>query len=378
MHISELAQHHVENPREIIQPGDPVRVKILEIDSERRRLSLSIKRVEGQVLPVRPIVPPPEDQAGDLDDVPELGLSEDVFAGADEVAAPDAPSAVDERGARGATLASGSRGRRARGRCGGGRPGGSRGRGRSRPEDEAPAAAPEDEAPAADSRRRGRPGREPPRTQLRLRPVSRPRTSRPERPDLPFIGLTGRDRRREVEALAALERLGAATLSTDAVVHELYEVAGGGRRGARSASATMSPPAGSSTAPPWPGWRSPRRRTGRGWRGCCGRASARGWSPGARGSPSATRARGRPSSRCRCCSSPGWSGRSTRRSRSSPRRRCGPSGPAPAATRRSTSARARQLSQDEKAQRATYAVDNDGTVGELEAKLSSVLGKLSG
>ncbi len=62
VHISELAQHHVENPREIIQPGDPVRVKILEIDSERRRLSLSIKRVEGQVLPVRPIVAPTEDE----------------------------------------------------------------------------------------------------------------------------------------------------------------------------------------------------------------------------------------------------------------------------------------------------------------------------
>jgi small subunit ribosomal protein S1 len=78
VHISELAQHHVENPREIIQPGDPVRVKILEIDSERRRLSLSIKRVEGQVLPVRPIVPPASGES-DLDDVPELGLSEDVF-----------------------------------------------------------------------------------------------------------------------------------------------------------------------------------------------------------------------------------------------------------------------------------------------------------
>ena len=64
VHISELAQHHVENPREIIQPGDPVRVKILEIDSERRRLSLSIKRVEGQVLPVRPIVPPAERRHG--------------------------------------------------------------------------------------------------------------------------------------------------------------------------------------------------------------------------------------------------------------------------------------------------------------------------
>src|SRR5918995_1360871 len=75
VHISELAQQHVENPREIVQPGDEVKVKILEIDSERRRLSLSIKRVEGQVLPRRPLA-----DAGDLENVPELGLSEDVFA----------------------------------------------------------------------------------------------------------------------------------------------------------------------------------------------------------------------------------------------------------------------------------------------------------
>ena len=93
VHISELAQHHVENPREIIQPGDPVRVKILEIDSERRRLSLSIKRVEGQVLPVRPIVPPEGDGA-DLDHVPELGLSEDVFSAEGE-AEPQAEAEVE-------------------------------------------------------------------------------------------------------------------------------------------------------------------------------------------------------------------------------------------------------------------------------------------
>ena len=58
VHISELAQHHVENPREIVQPGDDVQVKILEIDSERRRLSLSVKRVEGQILPRRDVRPP--------------------------------------------------------------------------------------------------------------------------------------------------------------------------------------------------------------------------------------------------------------------------------------------------------------------------------
>ncbi|MEA2306479.1 MAG: small subunit ribosomal protein, partial [Solirubrobacteraceae bacterium] len=79
VHISELANHHVENPREVVQPDDEVRVRILEIDSERRRLSLSVKRVEGQVLPLRS----PEsygEGAGDLDDVPSLGLSDDVFS----------------------------------------------------------------------------------------------------------------------------------------------------------------------------------------------------------------------------------------------------------------------------------------------------------
>lgn len=37
---------------------------------------------------------------------------------------------------------------------------------------------------------------------------------------------------------------------------------------------------------------------------------------------------------------------------------------------------ARQLPQEEKARRATYTIDNDGTVAELEAKLSTVLDKL--
>src|SRR5882672_8042856 len=46
VHISELAQHHVENPREVVSQGDAVNVMILEVDAERRRLSLSIKRIE--------------------------------------------------------------------------------------------------------------------------------------------------------------------------------------------------------------------------------------------------------------------------------------------------------------------------------------------
>jgi small subunit ribosomal protein S1 len=88
VHISELAPHHIENPREIVEQGDKVKVRILEIDSERRRLSLSIKRVEGQNLPLRQLEPEEgaaadgvAEGAGDLDNVPELELSEDVFTG---------------------------------------------------------------------------------------------------------------------------------------------------------------------------------------------------------------------------------------------------------------------------------------------------------
>ncbi|HEY8866109.1 MAG TPA: 30S ribosomal protein S1, partial [Solirubrobacteraceae bacterium] len=84
VHISELAPHHVENPREVVDPGQEVKVKILEIDAERRRLSLSVKRVEGQILPMRSAgEQPPEVHVteGDLADAPDYGLSEDVFAG---------------------------------------------------------------------------------------------------------------------------------------------------------------------------------------------------------------------------------------------------------------------------------------------------------
>ena len=45
VHISELAAHHVENPREVVNQGDLLAVRVIEIDADRRRLSLSLKRV---------------------------------------------------------------------------------------------------------------------------------------------------------------------------------------------------------------------------------------------------------------------------------------------------------------------------------------------
>jgi len=84
VHISELAHHHVENPREVVDPGQDVKVKILEIDAERRRLSLSVKRVEGQNLPLRSApagAPEAHVSEGELANAPDYGLSDDVFAG---------------------------------------------------------------------------------------------------------------------------------------------------------------------------------------------------------------------------------------------------------------------------------------------------------
>jgi small subunit ribosomal protein S1 len=87
VHISELAQHHVESPAEVVRPGDELQVKILEVDDSRRRLSLSVKRVEGQELPGYA----PEEAAA----VPVEGIDapEGEAAPAPEAEAPTAPAA---------------------------------------------------------------------------------------------------------------------------------------------------------------------------------------------------------------------------------------------------------------------------------------------
>jgi small subunit ribosomal protein S1 len=81
VHISELAAHHVENPREVVQPGDEIRVKILEIDSERRRLSLSAKRIEDQILPLHPIELTDDDLAVDDADPEDAAAAPPAFEG---------------------------------------------------------------------------------------------------------------------------------------------------------------------------------------------------------------------------------------------------------------------------------------------------------
>jgi small subunit ribosomal protein S1 len=50
VHISELAERHVEIPEQVVQVGDEIMVKVIDIDLERRRISLSLKQAnEGTI-----------------------------------------------------------------------------------------------------------------------------------------------------------------------------------------------------------------------------------------------------------------------------------------------------------------------------------------
>jgi len=46
LHISELADHKVDDPEEVVKVGDKIEVKILRVDPEDRKIGLSRKRVE--------------------------------------------------------------------------------------------------------------------------------------------------------------------------------------------------------------------------------------------------------------------------------------------------------------------------------------------
>jgi small subunit ribosomal protein S1 len=109
VHISELADHHVENPSEVVEPGSNLNVKILEIDEERRRLSLSIKRVEGQNMPMQDLgaqlaeAENGQDETADVEGqepqpagpVADEGSSSSQAAGEDPSSAPPAGEAAE-------------------------------------------------------------------------------------------------------------------------------------------------------------------------------------------------------------------------------------------------------------------------------------------
>lgn len=60
VHISELADHHVAKPEDVVSSGDVVRVKVLRVRPEERRISLSIKQADQIVMENHPETAAPE------------------------------------------------------------------------------------------------------------------------------------------------------------------------------------------------------------------------------------------------------------------------------------------------------------------------------
>src|SRR5205814_1747160 len=78
IHISELSWSHVNHPSEVLEIGQNVRVKVLDIDRDRQRISLGLKQPQTD----------PGQQA--------LDLSEDVFADRPALAADEAEAVEEE------------------------------------------------------------------------------------------------------------------------------------------------------------------------------------------------------------------------------------------------------------------------------------------
>ncbi len=49
VHISEMAPRHIETPAQVVKVGDEVKVKVMEINPERRRISLSMKAAAAEL-----------------------------------------------------------------------------------------------------------------------------------------------------------------------------------------------------------------------------------------------------------------------------------------------------------------------------------------
>lgn len=79
IHISELADHRVSHPKEIVHEGDDIQVRIIRIDSERRRVGLSMRQVSEEAyaeVDWREDAALLDDQAASVDEVEELSTEE--------------------------------------------------------------------------------------------------------------------------------------------------------------------------------------------------------------------------------------------------------------------------------------------------------------
>lgn len=79
IHISELADRRVEHPREVVQPGEKVTLRITRIDIRNRRLGLSVKRVNSaEYLDIDWLLASTMTSSADSTDETKSSASEDI------------------------------------------------------------------------------------------------------------------------------------------------------------------------------------------------------------------------------------------------------------------------------------------------------------
>ena len=60
VHISEMSPKHIDTPTQVVHAGDEVKVKVMEINPERRRISLSMKAAAADLGYEIEVADPPE------------------------------------------------------------------------------------------------------------------------------------------------------------------------------------------------------------------------------------------------------------------------------------------------------------------------------
>lgn len=83
VHISQISWEHIDKVEDALAIGQEVQVKVLEVDEDRKRISLSIKDLKERPVVEKPAAPAkPKKQAKPKSDVPEVNeeLSNDAFA----------------------------------------------------------------------------------------------------------------------------------------------------------------------------------------------------------------------------------------------------------------------------------------------------------
>jgi small subunit ribosomal protein S1 len=98
IHISELSRRHVEQPDEVVAVSQEIEVKVIDIDIDRRRISLSLKQIMGEIEEEEYYEQPAEGDAASEDVKEEVAeaAAEAPEEEIEEIAAEAAIEAVEE------------------------------------------------------------------------------------------------------------------------------------------------------------------------------------------------------------------------------------------------------------------------------------------